>query len=76
MARFLDRLSRHQRPPRKTDLQLSVRLNYTVFKRYLEWMERKGLIVVGETIAITPKGAETFRTLVAWIKDAVGEDQL
>lgn len=76
VARFLDRLSRSQRAHRRTDLQLAVRLNYTVYKRYLEWMERKGLIVVGETIEITPKGVETYRTLVAWIKDAVGEDRL
>jgi predicted transcriptional regulator len=76
VARFLDRLSRNRRPHRRTDLQLAVRLNYTVYKRYLEWMTRKGLIVVGETIEITPKGIETYGTLVAWIKDAVGEDRL
>lgn len=76
MARFLDRLSRNPRPYRRTDLQLAVRLNYTVYRRYLEWMERKGLVVVGETIEITPKGIETYRTLVAWIKDAVGEERL
>ena len=76
VARFLDRLSRSQRALRRTDLQLAVRLNYTVYKRYLEWMERKGLIRVGEAIEITPKGADTYRTLVTWIKDAVGEDRL
>lgn len=65
-----------QRPQRRTDLQLAVRLNYTVYKRYLEWMERKGLVVVGETIELTPKGTQTYRTLVTWIKDAVGEDLL
>jgi predicted transcriptional regulator len=75
VARFLDRLARHPRPYRRTDLQLAVRLNYTVYKRYLEWMERKGLIRVDETIEITPKGSATYQTLVAWIKDAVG-DQL
>ena len=76
MARFLDRLARSPRPYRRTDLQLAVRLNYTVYKRYLEWMERKGLVLVDETITVTPKGLETYRTLVAWIKDAVGEDRL
>jgi predicted transcriptional regulator len=75
VARFLDRLAREPRPYRRTDLQLAVRLNYTIYKRYLEWMERKGLIRVDETIEITPKGRETYQTLVAWIKDAVG-DQL
>ncbi|HUR62450.1 MAG TPA: winged helix-turn-helix domain-containing protein [Candidatus Thermoplasmatota archaeon] len=76
LARFLDSLWRDQRPRRRTDLQLAVRLNYTVYKRYLEWMERKGLVVVGEAISITPKGVETYKTLVTWIKDAVGEDSL
>lgn len=76
VARFLDRLSRQQGSHRRTDLQLAVRLNYNVYKRYLEWMERKGLIVVTETVQITPKGIETYRTLVTWIKDAVGEDRL
>jgi predicted transcriptional regulator len=76
VARFLDRLCRDRRPHRRTDLQLAVRLNYTIYKRYLEWMERKGLIEVGEAVEITPKGVETYGTLVAWIKDAVGEDRL
>ena len=76
VARFLERLWRDQRPHRKTDLQLAVRLNYNVYKKYLDWMEQKGLIVVGETIAITPKGLETYKTLVEWIKDTVGEEHL
>ena len=76
VARFLDRLCRDQRPHRRTDLQLAVRLNYSVYKRYLEWMERKGLILVADTIQVTPRGVETYATLVAWIKDAVGEDRL
>ena len=76
VARFLERLWRDQRPHRKTDLQLSVRLNYNVYKKYLEWMEAKGLIVVDDAVTITPKGLETYRTLVAWIKDTVGEEHL
>lgn len=76
MARFLERLWRDPRPHRKTDLQLAVRLNYNVYKKYLDWMERKGLIVVDETVSITPKGLETYKTLVAWIKDTVGDEHL
>ena len=76
VARFLERLWRDQRPHRKTDLQLSVRLNYNVYKKYLEWMEAKGLIVVDEAVTITPKGLETYKTLVAWIKATVGEEHL
>ena len=76
VARFLERLWRDPRPHRKTDLQLAVRLNYNVYKKYLDWMEQKGLIVVGETVSITPKGLETYKTLVAWIKGTVGEEHL
>jgi predicted transcriptional regulator len=76
VARFLERLWRDERPHRKTDLQLAVRLNYNVYKKYLDWMEQKGLIVVDETVRITPKGLETYRTLVAWIKETVGDELL
>ena len=76
VARFLERLWRDPRPHRKTDLQLAVRLNYNVYKKYLDWMEQKGLIVVGDTVSITPKGLETYKTLVEWIKNTVGEEHL
>jgi len=76
VARFLERLWRDPRPHRKTDLQLAVRLNYNVYKKYLDWMEQKGLIVVEESVTITPKGLETYKTLVAWIKDTVGDEHL
>lgn len=76
VARFLERLWRDPRPHRKTDLQLAVRLNYNVYKKYLDWMESKGLIVVDDTVGITPKGLETYKTLVAWIKDTVGDEHL
>lgn len=76
VARFLERLWRDPRPHRKTDLQLAVRLNYNVYKKYLDWMSEKGLIEVGETVSITPKGLETYKTLVAWIKDTVGDEHL
>jgi predicted transcriptional regulator len=81
VARFLERLWRDGRPHRKTDLQLAVRLNYTVYRKYLDWLVAKELVAVtatedGERVAITPKGLETYRTLVAWIKDTVGDEHL
>jgi len=82
VARFLERLWRDERPHRKTDLQMAVRLNYNVYKKYLDWMLEKGLIQLhaekdgGERIAITPKGLATYRTLVEWIKETVGEEHL
>jgi hypothetical protein len=47
-----------------------------VYRKYLDWMEQKGLITVGEVVAITPKGLETYKSLVTWIKDTVGEEHL
>lgn len=81
VSRFLERLWRDGRPRRKTELQLAVRLNYNVYKKYLDWLEAKGLIEViagkdGEVIGITQKGLETYRTLVAWIKETVGDEHL
>ncbi|HET6404180.1 MAG TPA: winged helix-turn-helix domain-containing protein [Candidatus Thermoplasmatota archaeon] len=82
VARFLERLWRDERPHRKTDLQLAVRLNYNVYKKYLDWLSAKGLISLtprddgAELVSITPKGLETYKTLVGWIKDTVGDEHL
>lgn len=82
VARFLERLWRDPRPHRKTDLQLAVRLNYNVYKKYLDWMGAKGLVELSqaadgsERVAITPKGLETYKTLVAWIRETVGDEHL
>lgn len=78
VARFLERLSEAQAPPRKTDLQLQVRVNYTIFLRYLAWLEAKQYLRVepdaegAERIHLTPKGREAYQTLVKWIRDALG----
>ena len=82
VARFLERLWRDRRPHRKTDLQLAVRLNYTIYKKYLDWLAMKGFVAITvdgegtERIAITPKGIETYGRLVEWIRETVGDDLL
>ena len=43
LARFLDRLA-EPRTWTKTQLQLAVRLNYDLFRRYLELLEAKGYV--------------------------------
>lgn len=78
VARFLERFWRTRRPHGKTDLQLAVRLNYTVFRRYLDWMLEKGLLAMApdgegmDQVTITAKGLETYSTFVTWIYDTVG----
>lgn len=82
VARFLERLWRDERPHRKTDLQMAVRLNYNVYKKYLDWLVAKGLVELkaeadgGERVAITPHGLATYKTLVTWIRETVGDDLL
>lgn len=78
VARFLERLSEAETPPRKTDLQLQVRVNYSIFQRYLAWLAAKGFLLVGpdadgaERIHLTPKGRAAYGTLVAWIRENFG----
>ncbi|HVL48923.1 MAG TPA: winged helix-turn-helix domain-containing protein [Candidatus Thermoplasmatota archaeon] len=81
VARFLERLWRDQRVYRKTDLQLAVRLNYRVYKKYLDWMISKDLIAVSrdaegvERIAMTPKGMRTYDAFVGTLREFVGDER-
>lgn len=78
VARFLEKLIATGGSRRKTELQMAVGLNFNVYTKYLEWLETKGLIHTVEEdertkhVALTPKGMETYKTLVKWIKDVVG----
>lgn len=81
VARFLERLWKEGREFKKTELQMAVGLNYTIYVKYLRWLEKKGLIkfvqidAKHEQIAITPKGIEAYRSLVEWIRETIGEDK-
>lgn len=78
VARFMEKLIMSGGQRRKTELQMAVGLNFNVYTKYLEWLENKGLIRMVEaderlkTVSLTPKGMETYKTLVKWIKDVVG----
>jgi predicted transcriptional regulator len=78
VARFLEKLIAGGGQRRKTELQMAVGLNFNVYMKYLEWLENKNLINVVEEderskfVSLTPKGMETYKTLVKWIKDVVG----
>ena len=82
VARFLERIWRAPRPCNRTDLQNAVRVNYNIFKKYLEWLVAKELVTIApdaggvERITITPKGLETYHRLVEWIKETVGDHLL
>jgi predicted transcriptional regulator len=77
VARLLERLWRQDAPVVKTRLQVAANVNYDVFTRYLEWMMGRGLVSLEnsadghERVALTPKGRESYRTLVQWIHEIV-----
>jgi predicted transcriptional regulator len=81
VARFLERLWKEGREFKKTELQMAVGLNYTIYIKYLKWLEKKELIKLvkldskHEKISITPKGIEAYRSLVEWIRVTIGEDK-
>jgi predicted transcriptional regulator len=79
VARFLERLWKEGREFKKTELQMAVGLNYTIYIKYLRWLEEKGLIkrvaidAKHDRITITPKGIEAYRSLVEWIQETIGD---
>lgn len=82
VARFLERLAQPDRSFGKTDLQLAVRLNYSIYKRYLAWLVAKGYVAIfpdadgAERIQLTASGREAYARLVGWIREAVGDERL
>lgn len=77
VARFLDVLFWNPVGLKKTQLQMSVRLNYQTFLKYLEWLKKHELVkVVAESegndrIILSAKGIEAHRRLVEWIKETM-----
>lgn len=77
IARFLDVLWWSDTRMKKTHLQMSVRLNYQTFLRYLKWLESHELIRVitsndgNEAITLSEKGMQAYRRLVEWIKETI-----
>jgi len=77
VARFLDVLWWNNIGMKKTQLQMSVRLNYQTFLKYLEWLENHGLVKVvaddegNERITLSEKGMEAHKRLVEWIKETI-----
>jgi predicted transcriptional regulator len=78
VARFLEKLISSGGSRRKTELQMAVGLNFNVYTKYLDWLEMKELVHIVEEderskyVSLTPKGMDTYKTLVKWIKDVIG----
>jgi predicted transcriptional regulator len=79
LSRLLDRLWKEDGPMLRTRLQVATNVSYDNLVRYLDWMVARDLILLNEgddghqTIALTPKGKDAYRTVVLWIKDMVSE---
>ena len=82
VARFLDVLWWNRNGMKKTHLQMSVRLNYQTFLRYLKWLKDHGLIKIitnddgNDRILLSKKGIESHRRLVEWIKETMKDLKL
>jgi predicted transcriptional regulator len=77
VARFLDVLWWNTSGMKKTQLQMSVRLNYQNFLKYLDWLEQHGLVKImagdkgSERITLSEKGMGAHKRLVEWIKETM-----
>jgi predicted transcriptional regulator len=78
ISRFLETLWLGHKTYKKTNLQMTVNLNYDVYMKYLSWLEEKGLILIykendHQYVKVTTKGVEVYNTVVMWIKKTIGE---
>ena len=77
VARFLDVLWWDTSGLKKTQLQMSVGLNYQNFLKYLEWLEHHDLVKITsdddgcDRITLSKNGMDAHRRLVEWIKETM-----
>lgn len=82
VARFLEALWQPDVEYSRSQLQMAVRVNYDLFRRYLAFMEAKGFVIVAENakgvaiVRITPRGREAHGELVHWIRRVLGDSVL
>jgi predicted transcriptional regulator len=75
VARFLDRLDDPGVVWTRSSLQTGVRLNYDQFRRYLDFLQRRGWVAIGKAdgrsprITLTASGRDAWTRLLAWIED-------
>lgn len=80
VARFLDALTRPDTTLNRAQLQAAVGVNYDIFRRYLAFLERKGLVVVHEggergshSVSLTAQGRAMRDELRSWIARLLGD---
>jgi predicted transcriptional regulator len=79
VSRLLDRLWKENGPMLRTRLQVATNVSYDNLMRYLQWMQERGLVTFNDgndghqTVLLTPKGKESYRTVVLWLNEMVSE---
>ena len=77
VTRFLDVLWWDTPGLKKTQLQMSVGLNYQNFIKYLEWLEKHKLVKItsenggNRKITLSKRGMDAHKRLVEWIKETM-----
>jgi predicted transcriptional regulator len=59
----------------KTALATSTELSYDKLVRYLDWMSKKGWVIVdvNGSVTLTKAGSEVYEELVQWIVKHIGQ---
>lgn len=59
----------------KTALAISTELSYDKLVRYLDWMSKKGWVIVdvNGSVTLTKAGSEIYEELVQWIVKHIGQ---
>jgi predicted transcriptional regulator len=74
VARIISALKKKNKV-NKTALATSTELSYDKLVKYLDWMAKKGFVVVEEngSVVLTKAGSEAYDELVQWIIKHVGQ---
>jgi predicted transcriptional regulator len=59
----------------KTALATSTELSYDKLVKYLDWMSKKGWVIVDPngSVMLTKEGSEVYEELVQWILKHIGQ---
>lgn len=74
VARIINVLKKRNRM-NKTALATATELSYDKLVKYLDWLSKKGFVVVDENglVFLTKEGARAYDQLVQWILKHVGQ---
>jgi predicted transcriptional regulator len=74
VARIIQSLKKKNKV-NKTALALSTELSYDKLVKYLDWMSKKGFVILDEngSVVLTNAGSKAYDELVQWIIKHVGQ---